>query len=107
VTNYSTGITLNSGPATTSIVVTSAGTYIATYTDSLTGCSSNSSITINRRPPVDLFPHYCDDILCTCRNQQGDFTIFAPKPLIGAFAATYDIQWYFNNNPVGKNEPNP
>src|SRR6185295_9597572 len=68
---------------------------------------NSSSITINRRPPIDLFPHYCDSIPCSCRNQQGDFTVYAPRPLIGAFAATYNIQWFFNNNPVGINGPNP
>jgi PKD repeat protein len=108
VTNYSTGITWNSGNAGTSTIVTSAGTYTATYTDSITGCSSNSNITINRRPPVELFPHYCDSIPCSCRsNMLGDFTIYAPKPLIGTFASLYNIQWYFNNTPVGTNGPNP
>ena len=106
VTNYAGNISWNTGSASLSITVTAAGLYTATYTDPITGCNSSSSITINRRPPVGLFPHYCDSIPCTCRDSLGNFTIYAPKPLINSFS-NYNIQWYFNNNPVGTNGPNP
>ncbi len=107
VTNYASNITWNTGAGTTSITVFAAGVYTATYTDPVTGCTSSKNIKINRRPPTDLFPHYCDKIPCTCRDSLGNFTIFAPKPLLGAFAANYNIQWYFNGNPVGSNGNNP
>ncbi len=107
VTNYANNITWNTGANTTSIVVYSAGVYTATYTDPATGCSSSKNIKINRRPPTELFPHFCDKIPCTCRDSTGNFTIYAPKPLIGAFTSNYNIQWYFNNNPVGTNGNNP
>lgn len=101
VTNYTGNITWNNGATTLSITVTAAGTYVATYTDPATGCSKSSSITVNRRPPVGLFPHFCDSIGCSCRDANGGFTIYAPKPLIGLFAANYNIQWFFNNSPAG------
>ncbi|REK48926.1 MAG: PKD domain-containing protein [Bacteroidetes bacterium] len=107
VLNYSGDITWSTGASGTSITVFVAGTYVATYTDPVTGCTSSSNITVNRRPPVGLFPHYCDIIQCSCLNQQGEFTIYAPLPLVGNFASVYDIQWYFNNTPVGSNGPNP
>jgi len=107
VTNYSNNITWNTGATTTSITVSVAGLYTATYTDPATGCSSSKNIRINRRPPTDLFPHYCEKVPCTCRDSLGQFTIYAPKPLVGAFAANYNIQWYFNNSPVGSNGNNP
>lgn len=105
VTNYANNINWNTGANTTSIVVFSAGVYTATYTDPLTGCSSSSNIKINKRPPTGLFPHFCDSIPCTCRDSTGNFTIYAPLPLIGAFSANYNIQWFFNNSPVGGNTP--
>ncbi|MEQ1675147.1 MAG: PKD domain-containing protein [Chitinophagaceae bacterium] len=107
VTNYANNITWNTGAATTSITVSAAGIYTATYTDPVTGCSSSKNIKINRRPPTDLFPHYCEKVPCTCRDSLGNFTIYAPLPLVGAFAANYNIQWYFNNAPVGSNGNNP
>ena len=106
VTNYTGNISWNTGSASLSITVTAAGLYTATYTDPATGCSSSKNITINKRPPVGLFPHSCDSIPCTCRDSLGNFTIYAPKPPMGSFA-NYNIQWYFNNNPVGTNGPNP
>lgn len=105
VTNYASNITWNTGANTTSIVVSAAGVYTATYTDPVTGCSSSKNIKINRRPPTDLFPHFCDSIPCTCRDSTGNFTIYAPLPLIGIYASTYNIQWFFNGNPVGGNTP--
>lgn len=105
VTNYANNITWNTGANTTSITVFSAGVYTATYTDPVTGCSSSKNIKVNRRPPTDLFPHFCDSIPCTCRDSTGNFTIYAPLPLIGAYASTYNIQWFFNGNPVGGNTP--
>jgi len=107
VTNYSGNITWNTGATTTSIVVFAAGVYTATYTDPVTGCSSSKNIKVNRRPPTDLFPHFCDSIPCTCRDSTGNFTIYAPQPLIGAYASNYNIQWYFNNTAVGSNGNNP
>ncbi|NOT50411.1 MAG: PKD domain-containing protein [Chitinophagaceae bacterium] len=107
VTNYANNITWNTGAATTSITVFSAGVYTATYTHPVTGCTSSKSIKINPRPPTDLFPHYCDSIPCTCRDSTGNFTIYAPKPLIGQFASNYTIQWYLNGSAVGSNGPNP
>ena len=94
VTNYANNITWSNGATTTSIVVYGAGTYVATYTDTLTGCSSSSTITINRRPSAGLFPHSCDSIPCKCTRP---FVIYAPDPLIGAFASTYTINWYNAN----------
>lgn len=107
VTNYANNISWNTGATTTSITVSAAGVYTATYTDPVTGCSSSKNIKINRRPPTDLFPHYCDKIPCTCRDSTGQVTIYAPLPLVGAFAGTYNIQWYFNGSAVGTNGPNP
>ena len=107
VTNYANNITWNTGSSTTSITVYTAGVYTATYTNPVTGCSSSKNIKINRRPATDLFPHFCEKIPCTCRDSSGNFTIYAPKPLIGAFASNYNIQWYFNGNPVGANGNNP
>lgn len=101
VTNYSNNITWNTGANTTSITVSVAGIYTATYTDPITGCSSSKNIKVNRRPPTDLFPHFCDTIPCTCRDENGNVTLYAPKPLIGAFASPYNIQWYLNNSPIG------
>lgn len=105
VTNYANNISWNTGANTTSIIVYSAGVYTATYTDPVTGCSSSKNIKINKRPPTELFPHFCDKIPCTCRDSTGGFTIYAPLPPIGAFGGNYNIQWYFNNSPVGGNTP--
>jgi PKD repeat protein len=91
VTNYFNHISWNNGANTTSIVVFAAGTYVATYTDSVTGCSSSSLFTINKRPSAGLFPHHCDSIPCKCTRP---FVIYAPNPLIGAFASTYVVNWY-------------
>lgn len=103
VINYASNITWNTGATTTSITVSAAGTYTATYTNPATGCSNSSSFVINARPPVELFPHYCDSIPCNCRKD----TLFAPRPLIGVFAVPYNIQWVYNGNPVGTNGNNP
>ena len=70
VTNYASNITWNTGATATSITVSVAGIYTATYTNPATGCSSSKSIKINRRPPTDLFPHFCDKIPCTCREDR-------------------------------------
>jgi PKD repeat protein len=94
VTNYPNNITWNNGANTTSIVVYTAGTYTATYTNPLTGCSSSASITVNSRPPVGLFPHFCDSIPCHCVRP---FAIYAPRPLIGLYNANYNITWYNAN----------
>ncbi len=100
-TFYGTNITWNNGATTPGTTVVSAGIYTATYTNPVTGCSSSSSITIKRRPPTDLFPHLCDSISCLCRDSTGGFTIYAPKPLVGAFFSNYNIQWFFNGGPAG------
>ncbi|TSA42489.1 MAG: PKD domain-containing protein [Chitinophagaceae bacterium] len=94
VTNYTGNITWNTGANTISIVVYTAGTYTATYTDSLTGCKNSTSIVVNARPPVGLFPHFCDSIPCHCVRP---FAIYAPRPLIGTYAVNYTIDW-FNAN---------
>ncbi len=94
VTNHTGNITWNNGANTLSIVVFSAGTYVATYTDPVTGCSASKAITINRRPSAGLFPHYCDSIPCKCTRP---FTIYAPNPLIGLFATNYTVDWYDAN----------
>lgn len=91
VTNYTGNITWSNGAIGTSITVSAAGVYTATYTDPLTGCSSKKNIVVNRRPPLDLFPHFCDSIPCNCIRP---FTIYAPLPLLGPGAVTYNIQWY-------------
>jgi PKD domain len=107
VTNYPTNITWNNGANTSTITVVSAGVYTATYTDPVTGCTSSKSIKINRRPPTDLFPRYCDSIKCICRDSLGNATLYAPRPLVGLYATTYNIQWLFNGSPVGGNGNNP
>ncbi len=94
VTNYTNNITWNNGATTISIVVYTAGTYVATYTDPATGCSSSSKITINRRPSAGLFPHLCDSIPCKCTRP---FVIYPPNPLIGLFASNYTYDWYNGN----------
>jgi PKD repeat protein len=107
VTNYASNITWNNGANTTSITVVAAGAYTATYTNPTTGCTSSQTITINPRPSTKLFPHFCDSIKCTCRNPDGTFTVYAPKPLVGIFANAYNIAWYYNGNLVGANANNP
>ncbi len=107
VTNYASNITWNNGANTTSITVVAAGAYTATYTNPATGCTSSQTITINPRPSTKLFPHFCDSIKCTCRNPDGTFTVYAPKPLVGIFANAYNIAWYYNGNLVGANANNP
>ncbi len=97
VTNYANNITWNTGATTLSIIVTTAGTYIATYTNPLTGCSASKKIVVNRRPSAGLFPHFCDSIPCNCSRP---FVIYAPNPLIGAFASNYNINWYNANTNV-------
>ena len=97
VTNYVNNITWNNGATTTSIIVYTAGTYIATYTNPVTGCSSSASVTINSRPSAGLFPHFCDSIPCNCTRP---FVIYAPNPLVGIFASTYSIDWYNANTNV-------
>jgi len=94
VTNYASNITWNNGANTTSIIVFNAGTYVATYTDPVTGCTSNSSIAISRRPSAGLFPHSCDSIPCKCIRP---FAIYAPNPLIGIYASNYTVDWYNAN----------
>jgi PKD repeat protein len=94
VTNYSSNITWNTGANTPSIVVYNPGTYVATVTNPITGCSSSSSITINRRPTAGLFPHLCDSIPCKCTRP---FVIYAPNPLVGAFSSTWTVDWYNAN----------
>ncbi len=91
VTNYTGNITWNTGVSGLSITVTTAGVYTATYTDPVTGCSSKKNIVVNRRPLVDLFPHNCDTIPCNCIRP---FTLYAPLPLLGPGAVTYNIQWF-------------
>ena len=91
VTNYASNITWNNGATTISILVYTAGTYVATYTDPVTGCSSSAKYVINRRPSAGLFPHFCDSIPCNCIRP---FVIYAPNPLIGIFASNYNISWY-------------
>ncbi len=91
VTNYTGNITWNTGGSALSISVSAAGIYTATYTDPVTGCTSKKNIIVNRRPPVELFPHFCDTIPCECTRP---FTIYAPLPLLGPGAGAYTIQWY-------------
>ncbi|MBL0146154.1 MAG: hypothetical protein IPP48_10605 [Chitinophagaceae bacterium] len=98
VTNPTSNITWNTGANTLSITVVAAGAYTATYTDPATGCQSSQTVTIHPRPSTQLFPHFCDSIKCTCRNPDGSFTVYAPKPLVGFFASTYNIAWYYNGN---------
>jgi hypothetical protein len=94
VLNYQNNITWNNGVSVPTLLVTSAGTYTAVYTDPNTGCTNESSFTVFRKPPLDLFPHDCDTIPCTCRNEDDSFTIYAPEPLVGAFNENYSIKWY-------------
>ncbi|MBK7434278.1 MAG: PKD domain-containing protein [Chitinophagaceae bacterium] len=94
VTNYASNITWNTGASTTSITVYQAGTYVATYTDPVTGCTSTGKYVVNRRPSAGLFPHYCDSIPCNCIRP---FVLYAPNPLIGVFASNYSINWYNGN----------
>ena len=101
VTNYNDNISWNNGATTTSITVTTAGVYIATYTDPITNCSASTEIIVNKRPSAGLFPHFCDSIPCNCPEPIDDirrFVIYAPKPLIGLFASYYQINWYNAND---------
>lgn len=93
VTNYTGNISWSTGSTGTSITVTAAGVYTATYTDPITGCSSSKNIKVNSRPSTALFPHFCDSIPCRCIRP---FTIYAPQPLLvnGAPSGNYSIQWY-------------
>jgi hypothetical protein len=54
-----------------------------------------------------LFPHFCDTIKCICRNPDGTASIYAPLPLVGTFAKTYNIAWYQNGNLMGGFANNP
>ena len=107
VTNYSTNLAWNNGANTGSITVVAAGAYTATYTNPVTGCSSSKTIVVKKRPSTELFPHFCDSIKCTCRNADGSFTVYAPKPLTGLFASTYNIAWLYNGNVMAANANNP
>ncbi len=92
VTNYASNVTWNNGAIGSTITVGGAGTYVATYTNPTTGCTSSKSITINRRPSTGLFPTLCDSIPCdTCVRP---FAIYAPGPLVGALANIYNVAWY-------------
>jgi PKD repeat protein len=95
-----TNILWNTGSTAATITVTTAGLYTVTYTDPVTGCSKSSSIKVNARPPVGLFPHLCDTIGCVCPKP---FEIFAPLPLTGAFGNPHFIQWYSGVPPTGTN----
>lgn len=94
-------VSWSTGQTGHSIVVTAAGTYIATVTNPTTGCFSTKSVTINKKPSVALYPHYCDDILCTCHNPGNPFAIYAPRPLIGPFVNPINIAWYSGMPPGG------
>ncbi len=95
-----TNTTWNTGQIGNIITTSAAGGYIATNTNLNTGCSSSSAIfVINKKPSVLLYPHYCDDILCECHNPMNPFAIYAPRPLIGFFAPSYNVAWF--NSPSG------
>ena len=93
----SNNILWNTGETTNSITVFSAGIYNVTITDPITGCSNSAQKTVSTRPVVDLFPHFCQSVTCECTVP---FTIYGPKPIIGAFAPAppYVIQWYDATN---------
>ncbi|MES2775719.1 MAG: PKD domain-containing protein [Bacteroidota bacterium] len=96
VSNYpnNNNVSWNTGALGNTITVYNAGSYTATFTSPVTGCSSSSSITVNARPSSDLYPHNCDSIPCECVRP---FAIYAPLPLIGPYAVNYNIQWWNSN----------
>jgi PKD repeat protein len=87
----------NTGASTNSITVYAGGVYTVTVTDPLTGCSSIGQKVVNKRPVVDLFPHFCQKVTCDCIVP---FTIYGPKPLVGITAPSppYIINWYDASN---------
>jgi PKD repeat protein len=93
--------TWNTGASGNIITASASGSYIATVTNPITGCSSSGNVIIHRRPSAILFPHFCDDIKCACHNPAlgTPFAIYAPRPLVGLFATNYNIAWF--NSPSG------
>lgn len=91
VTNHSGNISWNTGDTTVSVTVFTAGTYIATYTDPVTGCTNSNRYTLLKRPRAGLFPHNCDSIPCACTRP---FTLYAPQALTGSLATPFSVQWF-------------
>jgi PKD repeat protein len=83
----------NTGATTNSITVYAGGVYTVTLTDPLTGCTSIAQKVVNKRPVVDLFPHFCQKVDCDCIVP---FAIYAPRPLVGITAPSpaYAVQWF-------------
>ena len=91
----------STGATTPSITVSAAGQYSAVAVDPITGCKSlPTSVTVNKRPSVELFPHYCDVLTCLCHDTSNPFAIHAPRPLI-PFGPTNTINWYSGTPPTG------
>lgn len=78
--------TWSNGATGTSIVVSQAGTYTATGTNSNTGCSGTASATIHPLPDFCIVPQGCYEV---CNPD----TVCGPSGL-----ASY--QWNLNGNPI-------
>ncbi|MCX6322688.1 MAG: PKD domain-containing protein [Sphingobacteriales bacterium] len=84
----------NSGASGPVFNTTLAGTYFATATNLLTGCSAPSNaITINPAPSLELFPIGCDTI-CS------DASITIPLAQLPNLS-NYFVQWFDGIKPAG------
>ena len=92
--NINNNYTWNTGAVGTVINTTLAGSYYATATNLLSGCSATSNfININPAPSLQLFPIGCDTI---CSDQ--NITIpLAQLPNL----SNYFVQWFDGIKPAG------
>ncbi|MEP7237272.1 MAG: hypothetical protein ABI685_05395, partial [Ferruginibacter sp.] len=84
----------SNGATTQSIVTGQPGNYIVSVTDPVSGCTGySSSVTIKKRPYVDLFPIGCDTLCDTAK-------LIPPLPLGPGqnYAGVYIIKWYVDGN---------
>ena len=92
--NINNNYTWNTGASGTLINTTIAGTYYATATNLLTGCSAFSNIvSINPAPSLQLFPIGCDTI---CVEQSITIPL-AQLPNL----SNYYVEWYDGIKPAG------
>ena len=92
--NINNNYTWNTGASGTSITTTIAGSYYATATNLLTGCSAFSNIVnINAAPSLQLFPIGCDTI---CKDK----SITIPLAQLPSLS-NYFVKWYDGIKPGG------
>ena len=92
--NINNSYSWNTGAVGTVIYTTLAGTYYATATNLLTGCSATSnSIIVNPAPSLQLFPIGCDTI---CSTQSITIPL-AQLPNLN----NYFVQWFDGIKPAG------